>query len=185
MNTETLLSSTAGGKPASDALMPLIYSELRALAGQYLARERPDHTLQPAELVNEAYLRMVDISRVDWRGRTHFFAVAARQMRRILIDHARGKKTQKRGSGGQRVTLDEELPVEHAKPENVIALEQALQSLAREHERAASVVELRLFGGLSAKDVAAELGVTERTVRNDWNFGRDHLSRELGLSTRK
>jgi len=179
-NTDTLLAAVAGQAPAANELMPLIYDELRALARRYLGQEKPGHTLQPTALVHEAYLRMLDISRIDWRGKTHFYAVAARQMRRILVDHARSKATAKRGGEVRRVTLDEDLLIEPGRPDDVIALDDALEGLSRLDARVGQVAELRLFGGLEATEVANELGVSERTVRDDWSFGRAWLLRELG-----
>ena len=179
-NTDTLLASAAGETPAAQALMPLIYDELRSLAARYLGQERPGHTLQPTALVHEAYLRMVDISRIDWQGKTHFFAVAARQMRRILVDHARGKAAAKRGGRAFRVTLDEDLAAEPARLDDLIALDQTLDRLSDIDDRVARVVELRLFGGLTAKETASELEVSERTVHDDWGFGRAWVLREMG-----
>jgi RNA polymerase sigma-70 factor (ECF subfamily) len=179
-NTDTLLASAAGQTSAAEALMPLIYDELRSLAARYLGHEKPGHTLQPTALVNEAYLRMVDISRIDWQGKTHFFAVAARQMRRILVDHARAKAAAKRGGNAIQVTLDEDLVAEPARLDDLIALDQTLDRLSALDDRVAQVVELRLFGGLTAKETAHELDVSERTIYDDWGFGRAWILREMG-----
>jgi RNA polymerase sigma factor (TIGR02999 family) len=179
-NTDTLLASAAGETSAAAALMPLIYDELRSLAARFLGQERSGHTLQPTALVHEAYLRMVDISRIDWQGKTHFFAVAARQMRRVLVDHARGKAAAKRGGGALQVTLDEDLVAEPARMDDLIALDQTLERLSAIDDRVAQVVELRLFGGLTVKETAHELEVSERTVYDDWGFGRAWVLREMG-----
>lgn len=162
--------------------MPLVYEELRRLARGFMARENRDHTLQPTALVNEAYLRLVDQSRVDWRGRSHFRAVGARVMRRILIDHARRRGGLKRGGGRQRVTLGDSVlspPDPDVGLPELLALNNALDKLARLDERQARVVELRFFGGLTTVEIAEALGVSERTVADDWKHGRAWLKREL------
>ena len=168
--------------PSAEELMPLLYDELRRLARGFMARERRHHTLQPTALVHEAYLKLVDQSRVDWRGRTHFRAVGARVMRRILIDHARRHGSAKRGGGGQRVTLGESL-LRSADPEldleELLSLNEALDRLRAIDERQSQVIELRFFGGLSVEEVAESLGVSRRTVEADWTHGRAWLKREL------
>jgi RNA polymerase sigma factor (TIGR02999 family) len=183
----TAILATLGDKEtrrevSADELMPLVYDELRRLARGFMARERRDHTLQPTALVNEAYLRLVDQTRVDWRGRTHFRAVGARVMRRILIDHARQHGSAKRGGGQQRVTLGESL-LRSADPEldltELLNLNEALGRLRELDERQAQVVELRFFGGLTTEEVAEELGVSKRTVEGDWTHGRAWLKRAL------
>lgn len=162
--------------------MPLVYEELRRLARGFMARESRDHTLQPTALVNEAYLRLVDQSRVDWRGRSHFRAVGARVMRRILIDHARRRGGLKRGGDLQRVTLGDSI-LSPSDPDvdlpELLALNDALDELARLDERQARVVELRFFGGMTTVEIAETLGVSERTVADDWKHGRAWLKREL------
>jgi RNA polymerase sigma factor (TIGR02999 family) len=162
--------------------MALVYDELRNLARAYMARENRGHTLQPTALVHEAYCRLIDQSRVDWQGRTHFRAVGARMMRRILVDHARRRDGLKRGGGMIRVTLgdailrpldpDVELP-------ELLSLNEALEKLARLDERQARVVEMRFFGGLTMAEIAGSIGVSERTVADDWKHGRAWLKREL------
>jgi RNA polymerase sigma factor (TIGR02999 family) len=162
--------------------MPLLYDELRGLARGFMARERRHHTLQPTALVHEAYLRLIDQSRVDWKGRTHFRAVGARVMRRILIDHARQHGSAKRGGGAQRVTFAESLgrPAEDGVDlEEVLALDAALEKLRGIDERQARVVELRFFGGLTVAEVAESLGISKRSAEADWTHGRAWLKREL------
>jgi RNA polymerase sigma-70 factor (ECF subfamily) len=170
----------------AEELLPLVYDELRRLARGYMARERREHTLQPTALVHEAYLRLVDQSRVDWQGRTHFRAVGARMMRRILIDHARRHGGLKRGGERQRVTLGEALlrpPDPDVGLPELVAVDEALERLARLDERQARVVELRFFGGLTTAEIAEALGVSERTVQGDWAHGRAWLRRELARET--
>lgn len=160
-------------------LMPLVYDELRALAAKYLKDERVGHTLQPTALVHEVFLRMVDQSRVDWQGRTHFFAVCAECMRRLLIDHARGHKRIKRGGAWRRVVLDEAVcPAAHDELD-VIALHDALERLSELDDRQARVVILRFFGGLTVDEVASVLGVSKRTVEGDWTHAKAWLRAEL------
>jgi RNA polymerase sigma factor (TIGR02999 family) len=168
-----------GDKGAADKLLPLVYDEFRALARHYLAQERANHTLQPTALVHEAYMKLVDQTRVDWQGRSHFFAVAAQAMRRILVDHARSRQRDKRGGGRARVVLDEAVALSPQKDEDVLALDEALERLAALDPRQAKVVELRFFGGLSVEEVAEALKVSKRTVEGDWTFARAWLSREL------
>jgi RNA polymerase sigma factor (TIGR02999 family) len=177
--TEVLEQLKAGDSRAADRLLPLVYDEFRALARHYLAQERMNHTLQPTALVHEAYLKLVDQTRVDWQGRSHFFAVAAQAMRRILVDHARSRQREKRGGGRPRVTLDEAVALSPQKDEDVLALDEALEKLAALDARQAKVVELRFFGGMSVEEVAEALGVSKRTVEGDWTFARAWLSREL------
>jgi RNA polymerase sigma factor (TIGR02999 family) len=177
--TDTLMAHAAGDPAAADQLLPLVYRELRALAAAYMRRERPGHTLQPTALVHEAFIRLVDESRINWRGRTHFFALAARQMRRILIDSARSRNARKRGGGLHRVTLDEGLLTSAGPTFDVLALDEALRRLARLNDRQAQVVELRFFGGLSVEETAQFLGVSAPTVKNDWRAARAWLLREL------
>jgi RNA polymerase sigma factor (TIGR02999 family) len=185
-NRITEILTESGEERASSAqverLFPLVYDELRQLAGRLMARERRDHTLQSTALVHEAYVRLVDQSRVDWRGTTHFRAVAAQAMRRVLIDHARARKSEKRGGEWQRVTLahsiapDGEAELDAAE---LIAVNAALEKLATLDRRQAQVVELRFFGGLSVKEAAEVLGVSQRTVEGDWAHARVWLRREL------
>ncbi len=168
-----------GDERAADKLLPLVYDEFRALARHYLSQERHNHTLQPTALVHEAYMKLVDQTRVDWHGKAHFFAVAAQAMRRILVDHARSRQRDKRGGGRARVALEEATALSPQKDEDVLALDEALERLGAIDPRQAKVVELRFFGGLSVDEVAAALGVSKRTVEGDWTFARAWLSREL------
>jgi RNA polymerase sigma-70 factor (ECF subfamily) len=178
--TKTLTACATGDPDAAAELVPLIYAELRALARALMRGERADHTLQPTALVHEAYARLVDIRRVDWQGKAHFLAMAARQMRRVLVEHARKAGRQKRGSGRRRVTLADDLAVVPGSPVEILAVHEALEALAGDHPRRARVVELRFFGGLSATEIAHLLGVSERTVQEDWRLARIRLARELG-----
>jgi RNA polymerase sigma factor (TIGR02999 family) len=162
-------------------LMPLVYDELRALAARYLREERAGHTLQPTALVHEVFLRMVDQTRVDWQGQTHFFAVCAECMRRLLIDHARGLRRAKRGGGWQKVALDDAVAPLDADTVEAIALHDALEKLAHLDEREARVVVLRFFGGLTVDEVASVLGVSKRTVEGDWTHAKAWLRAELSL----
>lgn len=179
-----LLSEVAVGKePAADRLMPLVYERLRLLANKLLRDESPAHTLQPTALVNEAYLRMVGQTRVHWEGKTHFFAIGAKMMRRILVDHARTNKRQKRGGGMHRIELDDDLCVSSRNDEDILAIEEALEKLTELDPRQAQIVELRFFGGLTVAEVAEVMGVSKRTVESDWTMLRAWLRRELAGST--
>lgn len=177
--TKLLKEWTGGDRAALDRLMPLVYDELRRLAGGYLARERSDHTLQPTALVNEAFLRLVDQKRIQWQGRAHFLALAATLMRQLLISHARKHRAAKRGSGGPRLTLlDADLSVE-ARDVELLDLDRALSALAALDARQARVVELRYFGGLTIEEAAEVLEVSPATVKADWLHARAWLLREL------
>jgi RNA polymerase sigma factor (TIGR02999 family) len=183
-NVVALLEQMADGDAeAAESLMPLVYDRLRLLAKKLLAQESPSHTLQPTALVNEAYLRMVGQTQVDWKGKTHFFAIGARMMRRILVDHARRRLSKKRGSGGHRIELAEDLCVSHRNNEDIMAIDQALEKLSALDPRQAQVVELRFFGGLTVDEVAEVLGVSKRTVESDWTMLRAWLRRELSGET--
>ena len=177
--TELLLAWSSGDRSALDELIPLVHAELLALARRYMARENAGHTLQSMALVNEAYLRMVDMRRVEWQNRAHFFAVAARLMRHILVDLARAKKFRKRGGGVSRVSLDEALPVATAPAYDVLDVDRALDALTAIDPRRGKVVELRLFGGLTIEETAAALGVSPDTVTRDWKLAKAWLAREL------
>ncbi|MDP9172371.1 MAG: sigma-70 family RNA polymerase sigma factor [Planctomycetota bacterium] len=178
--TQLLANLKSGDRSnAASKLMPLVYDEFRALAARQLRRERPDHTLQPTALVHEAYLKLIDQTRVDWQGRTHFFAVGAQAIRRILVDHARQRKRQKRGGGAGRVALDEQVALAPERSEEILALDEALQKLAALDPRQEEIVEMRFFGGMSVEEVAEVLGVSKRTVEGDWTMARAWLMREL------
>jgi RNA polymerase sigma-70 factor (ECF subfamily) len=174
-----LLQAWGEGDPAAlDALMPVLEQELRRVAARSMRGERPGHTLQPTALVNEAYLRLAQVAHVRWQNRAHFLAVAARTMRRILVDLARAKATRKRGERVALVPLDD-VDVAAAAPPDVEALHDALDALARYDARKSQVVELRYFGGLTVPETAAVLGVSPETVMRDWTFAKAWLLREL------
>jgi len=159
--------------------MPLVHDELRRIARRYMASERPGHTLQATELVNEAYLPLMEVKRVRWQNRAHFFAMSARVMRRILVDSARARGNDKRGGGVAKVSLDEGLLVSSQPGQDLVALNDALQALEAIHPRKSQVVELRFFGGLSLEETAEALHVSADTVKRDWRFAKLWLLREL------
>ena len=176
--TRLLVAWGDGDESALEGLTPLVYDELRRLAHHYMSQERPGHALQTTALVNEAYLRLIDWKNVHWQSRAHFFAVSAQLMRRILVDFARTQGYAKRGGGALQVTLDEAV-VSGEKGADIVALDEALRSLAELDERQSKVVELRFFGGLSIEETAEVLKVSEGTVRRDWSLARAWLHREL------
>ncbi len=177
--TALLLRWSDGDREAPARLMPLVYDELRRLARDYLRRERSDHTLQPTALVNEAYLRIVDQTQVSWQNRAQFFGLAAQLMRHILVDHARAHAAQKRGGLTQRLSLDEARVAIEDRAAELVALDEALKSLAVFDERKSQVVEMRFFGGLSVEETAAALDVSDKTVMRDWSIAKMWLHREL------
>jgi RNA polymerase sigma factor (TIGR02999 family) len=183
--TRLLHEIKAGRRDAMEDLVPLVYDELRRIAGRHMRRESEGHTLQPTALVNEAYMKLVDQTSADWQGRTHFLAVASGAMRRILIDHARGRLRQKRGAELRRVDIEEVLEREGASDADLVDLHDALERLAALDERQARVVELRFFGGLSVDEVAATLEVSKRTVEGEWTHAKAWLRRELRRSRDK
>lgn len=176
--TDLLINLQEGREGALDALMPLVYEELRRIANHYIRAERPDHTLQPTALVHEAYLRLIDQRTANYAGRIHFYSVAATLMRRIVVDHARRRNADKRG-GGRVVSLDSGIDAALKESEDVVGVDEALQRLAAIDPRQARVVELRFFGGLSNEETAQVLGISERTVKRDWTMARAWLHREL------
>jgi RNA polymerase sigma factor (TIGR02999 family) len=176
--TSLLVASSNGDQEALNQLLPLVYDELRRLADRYLHRERSDHTLQATALVHEAYLRLID-QKVSWANRAHFFGVAAEMMRRILIDHARGRQAVKRGSGGIKMSLDDVLEITDEKAADLIALDEALKALAAFDAQKARVVELRFFGGLSIEETASVLGVGTATITRQWRLAKAWLYHEL------
>lgn len=181
--TKLLSEMTASGGTGAERLMPVVYDELRRLAASHLRRQRPGQTLQATALVHEAYLRLVDQTRVEWQSRAHFFAVAALAIRRIVIDQARARGSLKRGGNQARRGLDAALEVSADTPAvDLLALDEALEKFSREHPAKARVVELRYFGGLTAVETAEALGVTTRTVERYWEFARAWLYRALGAS---
>jgi RNA polymerase sigma-70 factor (ECF subfamily) len=177
--TELLQDWSEGDVAAAERLMPLVYDELRRLARDHLRRERSDHTLQPTALVNEAYLRLVDQSGVSWQNRHHFFGIAARMMRRILVDHARSYAAEKRGGPQRKVSLDDANVPTGERAAELIALDDALSTLTEVFPRKCRVVELRFFGGLSVEETATVLGVSDKTVMREWQSAKLWLYREL------
>jgi len=177
--TKLLKDWSAGDESALDKLMPLVYDELRRLAHQHMRREKRGHTLQTSALVNEAYLRLVDQGNINWEGRGHFFGIAARLMRQILVDQARRRNFAKRGGGAIRVSLNEATTVAQEQSANVVALEDALKSLEKIDPRQGEIVELRFFGGLSIEETANVLKVSTGTVMRDWTFARAWLRKEM------
>ncbi len=177
--TRLLVAWGDGDESALEALTPLVHEELHRLAHHYMGHERPGHTLQTTALVNEAYVRLIDWKNVRWQNRAHFFAVSAQLMRRILVDFARSRGYQKRGGGALATTLDEAAVVSANKSSDMVALDEALTSLAELDVRQSKVVELRFFGGLSNKETAEVLNVSSGTVRRDWSLARAWLHREL------
>ncbi len=174
-----LLRASARGDPASEAeLMSLVYGELRRRAARYMRRERPDHTLQPTALVHEAYLRLRGQG-CDWRNRAQFYGVAARQMRRILVDHARKNRAAKRTGGDDRVSFSNALATAQERPGELVAIDDALGRLAGQYPRQAKTVELRFFGGYSEEEIGGMLQISVETVKRDWKFAKTWLSRDL------
>jgi RNA polymerase sigma factor (TIGR02999 family) len=180
--TELLLSLSNGNREALNELLPLVYDELRAIARRRLRHERPGHTLDSVGLVNEAYLKLFQLDRIQWNSRAHFLAIAAQAMRHILVNHALRRKRIKRGGGAPHVPLDDaaDLPAEEA--DRILALDEALERLAALNPRHAKVVECRFFAGMTIEETAAALGVSPATTKRDWNLLRLWLGRELADS---
>ncbi len=181
--TRALTDHASGDPGAAARLLPLVYDRLRALARQYMQREDRAHTLQPTALVHEAYLRLVDVGRIGVQGKTHFFALAAREMRRVLVEHARAARAQKRGAGERAITLADDMALTRERSLDLLALDQALTKLSRESRRQCRVAELRIFSGMVFDEIARVVGVTDRTVKNDWKMARAWLSREIGSTS--
>jgi RNA polymerase sigma factor (TIGR02999 family) len=177
--SQLLVSWSNGDEAALEQLVPLVYPELRKLARRYMRKENPGHTLQTSALINEAYLRLVDQQHVQWQDRGHFFAVATQVMRHILIDHARKYRYSKRGSGAQRVPLDEVVVIGQERAVDLLALDDALTSLAKIDERKSKIVELRFFGGLSVEETAEVMKVSSVTVMREWRIAKAWLHREI------
>ena len=177
--SKLLLNWGQGDEGAREALIPLVYAELRRLARRHLRRERADHTLQSAALVNEAYLRLVRQGQPQWQNRAQFFGVAAQMMRHILVDHARNRKAAKRGAGAPRLSLSPEMSLPQAREVDLVALDDALTQLATLDPQQSRVVELRFFGGLSIEETSIVLGVSPATVKREWATARAWLQREI------
>jgi RNA polymerase sigma factor (TIGR02999 family) len=177
--TELLRAWSHGDGSALERLVPLVYEELHRLARRYMRQERPDHTLQATSLVNEAYLRLIDVNRVEWRDRAHFLAVAAQMMRRILVESARNRRRQKRGGGAVHVNFDDMQELPDLKERDLVALSDALSALGTRDARMGQVVELRFFGGLTVEETASVLGVSPETVMRDWKTAKAWLLREI------
>ena len=178
--TQLLVKMRLGSPEAESRLLSLIYSELRRIAARYMRGERADHSLQPTALVHEAYLRLHNMGSVDWQSRTHFLAVAAHTMRRILVDHARAKKAGKRGLDWNQVELDvDQIYCASQATVDTIELDEALTRLAAFDERQAKIVEMRFFGGLSEQEIGLSMGISERTVKREWRIAKAWLYQEL------
>jgi RNA polymerase sigma factor (TIGR02999 family) len=177
--TELLGDIAKGDRNKESELLELVYRELHQLAAHLMRGERKDHTLQPTALVNEAYVRLVGSHTLTWENRAHFFNAAAQTMRRILVDHARSRKSAKRPASGQRVELQDHFAVADQEPEEIIAIDTALAKLAEMDPRQARIVELRFFAGLGVEEVAGLMGISEKTVKRDWAVARAWLEAEL------
>lgn len=182
--TATLLEMSAGDENAAAKLLPYVYDELRRLAASYLSRERPDHTLQPTALVHEAYLRLIDQTRADWKNRAHFCAVASEMMRRILVDHARKHHAAKRGGNETRISLDEAISFPRDLEIEVMAVDEALMDLSRLDPQQGKVVELRFFGGLTLDETAEVMAISRSTVQREWNMAKSFLYNQLNKQNR-
>ena len=177
--TQQLIAWSTGDTAALEKLIPAVYQELRRMADRYLRGESPGHSLQPTALVHEAYLRLIDQTKVEWQNRAHFFGVAAQMMRRILIDHAKAKHRAKRGGTGTRVTLEEGAAFTQERAAELVALDDALKILSEIDERKSRIVELRYFGGLTVEETAQVVGVSDKTVMRDWNLAKAWLYQQL------
>jgi len=181
--TRVLRTVSGGDRDAVNTLMELVYGELRRIAGYYFRKEAQGHTLQPTALVHEAYLQLVNVKEVDWKDRNHFFAIAAKTMRQILVRHAIRKKSLKRGGELERVSLDEGLALSREKTVDILMMEEGLKTLERRDPRSAQVVELRFFGGLKEVDVAEAMGLSRRTVQLEWRHAKAWLRNYLSGSS--
>jgi len=177
--TARLIAWNSGDTGARDDVIEAVYQELRRMADRYLRFESPGHTLQPTALVHEAYLRLIDQTKVSWQNRAHFFGVAAQMMRRILVDHARTKQRDKRGGPSRKLSLDEAMDVSKERAADLVALDSALASLTEIDARKSRVVELRFFGGLSVEETAEVLAVSPQTIMRDWKLAKAWLYQEL------
>ena len=177
--TQLLLGLKAGDREAESKLLDVVYAELHRMAGRFMRRERQDHTLQATALIHEAYVHLIDQRGKDWQNRAQFFGVAAQVMRRVLVDHARTRRTEKRGGGLHKVSLDEALLLTLEQSDEVLALDEALLRLSQFDPRQSRVVELRFFGGLTEEETAEVLGIASRTVKRDWSMAKAWLYGEL------
>ena len=177
--TTLLLNWRSGDPEAAEKLVAIVYDELRRLAAHYLRDERPDHTLQPTALVNEMFVRLFQSEPVEWQSRAHFFAVAAQQLRRILVNHARDRSAAKRGGKQVRIELSEQAGVSHGREQDLLDLDDALTRLERIDPRSARVIELRFFAGLTESEIAEALGISLSSMKRDWSFGRAWLLSRL------
>ncbi len=177
--TQALVELSDGDRGALDRLLPMVYDHLRGLAERELRRERAHHTLTPTALVHEAYLKLVQLDRISWRGRAHFFGACAQAMRRILISYARMKKADKRGAGIEPVPIDDVMIAAQTRPGDLVALDEALDRLAQMSERQARIVECRFFAGMGVEETAEALDVSPATVKRDWTAARAWLNKEL------
>lgn len=180
--TKLLLAWRKGNQEALDQLLPIVYEELRRQARRYMRGERKNHSLQTTALINETYLRLVDCSKISWKNRVHFFAVTARMMRRILVDHARSLRYGKRGGGLKKITLNQSQIPSIGRDPDLVVLDDALKALASVDDRRSRIVELRFFGGLSIEETAEVLGVCADTVVRDWRLARTWLAHEMKRS---
>jgi len=177
--TRLLREARAGDRAALDELLPLVYRELRQIAARHLAQERPGHTLQATALVHEAYLRLIDQHSVDWRNRAHFFSIAAEMMRRVLVNHAVGRRAQKRGAGETLLSLDEVISFPNRQDVDLVQLDEALTRLSELDPLQARIVEMRFFAGLTVEEVAEVLGVSDSEVKREWRSARAWLTAQL------
>lgn len=177
--TDMLIAWSKGDRDALEQLTPMVYRELKRLAGSYLRRERGEHTLQPTALAHEAYIKLIDQQNVQWQNRAHFFGIAAQAMRRILVDHARERLAEKRGSGGAQISLDEAIEVSDRRAGQLVALDDALQALSELDPQKCRVVELKYFGGLTLEEMAEILGLSRATVVREWRMAKAWLYGEL------
>jgi RNA polymerase sigma factor (TIGR02999 family) len=178
--TEILRDWRNGDQEALGKLIPMVYDELRRQAAGYLRRERSGHTLQPTALIHEAYLRLINQQNIDWQNRAHFYAIAARLMRQILVDHARKRQATKRGGSDLKIPLEEAMVISSGRDVDLVALDEALTRLAALDPQQSRIVELRYFSGLSVEETAEALGVSSRTVRRDWNVAKAWLRQQIG-----
>lgn len=177
--TQALIEFAQGDTGAHDRLFPLVYDTLREMARRELRRERPDHTLSATALIHEVYLKLVQLDRIDWKGRAHFFGICAPAMRQVLISHARNRNAAKRGAGATKLPLADALTVAEERPDELVALDEALTRLEALSPRQARVVEARFFAGMNVEETAAALGISPATVKREWTAARAWLNREL------